>query len=106
MKIKNLHSSFLPERVRPYWNKLPTDVKSSEKVLSFKIKLEAFKKDMISKRFVNYSYFWNVSKEVLGKFKETTMLLIKKSIMDILGLIPMLLRNILLTYIVVESTIR
>ena len=47
-KIKNFHSSFLPERVRHYWNKLPLDGKSSETVLSFKIKLEAFKKDMIS----------------------------------------------------------
>ena len=47
-KVKNFHSSFLPERVRHYWNKLPLDGKSSETVLSFKIKLEAFKKDMIS----------------------------------------------------------
>ena len=62
---------------------------------------------MISKRFANYSYFWNVLKEVLGKkLKETVMLLIKKIIMNILGLVLMLLRNVLLTYIVVDSIIR
>ena len=61
---------------------------------------------MISKLFINYSYFWNVLKEFEEKLKETIMLLIKKSIMNIIGLIPMLLRNVLLTYIVVESIIR
>ena len=34
------------------------------------------------------------------------MLLIKKSTINILGLIPMLLRNVLLAYVVVESIIR
>ena len=34
-------------------------------VLSFKIKLEGFKKDMISKSITNDCFFWNVSNEVL-----------------------------------------
>ena len=50
-KIKNIQKSFLPERVIPYWNKLPPDVKNSVTVLSFKIKLEGFKKAMIPKRY-------------------------------------------------------
>ena len=66
-KIKNIQKSFLPERVIPYcnWNKLPPDVKNSVTVLSFKIKLEGFKKDMISKSITNDCFFWNVSNEVL-----------------------------------------
>ena len=57
-KIKNIQNLFLPERVIPYWNKLPPDI------LSFKIKIEGFKKDMISKSITNDCYFWNVSNEV------------------------------------------
>ena len=64
-KIKNIQKLFLPERVIPYWNKLPPDVKNSVTVLSFKIKLEGFKKYMISKSITNDCFFWNVSTEVL-----------------------------------------
>ena len=39
--------------------------KNSVTVLSFKIKLEGFKKDMISKSITNDCFFWNVSNEVL-----------------------------------------
>ena len=48
-KVKNLQCSFLPERFIPYWNKLPTEVKNCLAVLSFKTRLEGFKKVMISK---------------------------------------------------------
>ena len=41
-KIKNIQKSFLLERVTPYWNKLPSDVKNSVTVLGFTIKLEGF----------------------------------------------------------------
>ena len=34
-KVKNLQCSFLPERVVPYWNKLPSEVKNCLTVLSF-----------------------------------------------------------------------
>ena len=47
-----LQCSFLPERVVPYWNKLPSKVKNCLTVLSFKIGLESFKKNMISKCIV------------------------------------------------------
>ena len=53
----------------PYWNKLPSDVKNCSTVLSFKVRLEGFKKEMISKNSVNDFYFWNVSNEVLGKIE-------------------------------------
>ena len=67
--MKKVHSSFLPERVRPYWNKLPSDVKNCGTVLSFKIRLEAFKKETILNGSVNDSHFWYVSDKVLGKIE-------------------------------------
>jgi hypothetical protein len=68
-KARNLQRSFLPERVLPFWNKLPSEVKNSETVLSFKVKLEVFKKDTISKSIVNDCHFWNVSTEVLSRIE-------------------------------------
>ena len=68
-KMKKVHSSFLPERVRPYWNKLPSDVKNCGTVLSFKIRLEAFKKETILNGSVNDSHFWYDSNKVLGKIE-------------------------------------
>ena len=44
-KVKKLRSSFISERVRPYWNNLPGNVKKSESVDMFKFNLESFKKD-------------------------------------------------------------
>ena len=68
-KIKNIQKSFLPEQVIPNWNKLPLEVKNSVTVLSFKIKLEGFKKEMISKSITNDCFFWNVSNEVLVRIE-------------------------------------
>ena len=68
-KIKNIKKSFLPERVIPYWIKLPPDVKNSVTVLSFKNKSEGFKKDVISKSIINDCFFWNVSNEVLVRIE-------------------------------------
>ena len=75
--FESIQKSFLPERVIPYWNKLPLHVKNSVTVLSFKIKLEGFKKDMISKSITNDCFIWNVSNEEL---KEPVMSVIKKNI--------------------------
>ena len=57
LQNKYSQKSFLPGRVIPYWNKLPPDVKNSATVLSFKIKLEGFKKDMNSKSITNDCFF-------------------------------------------------
>ena len=64
-KTRNLQKSFLPERVIPFWNKLPSGVKSSSSVLDFKIKLEDFKKHNIA----NTGQFWEVSTEVLCRIE-------------------------------------
>ena len=72
-KVRNLQRSFLPERVIPYWNKLPSDVKNSDSVATFKVMLEEFKKSTISKSNISSiskdSQFWEVSNEVLSKIE-------------------------------------
>jgi len=68
-KVRNLQKSFLPERVVPFWNKLPTEVKRSESVLAFKIKLEEFKKSKIADTTATDGQFWDVSNEVLSRIE-------------------------------------
>ena len=87
-KIKNIQKSFLPERVIPYWNKLPPDVKNSVTVLSFKIKLEGFKKDMNSKSITNDCFFWNVSYEVLARIEGVSYISNKEKHNDYLWFHP------------------
>ena len=68
-KVRNLQKSFLPERVVPFWNKLPTEVKRSESVLIFKIKLEEFKKSKLADETATVGQFWDVSNEVLSRIE-------------------------------------
>ncbi|NQZ52218.1 MAG: reverse transcriptase family protein [Moritella sp.] len=63
----NFRKKFLPERVRNFWNVLPTQVKSSPSVDSFKIRLQDFK-DSSSNR--NESNFWEVSDILLDKIEK------------------------------------
>ena len=62
--ICKLRSSFLPERVRNYWNNLPNYVKSSVDVPSFKSNLEIFKRDCSHNSENNY---WEVSNLIINK---------------------------------------
>ena len=64
--IRNLKSSFLPERVVNYWNRLPTKVKTSGSVHEFKIKLEYFKTCCLVENSGNY---WEVSSAILDKIE-------------------------------------
>ena len=66
-KVRKLQKSFLPERVIPFWNKLPSEVKSSASVLTFKIKLDEFKKRNISDTTVGQ--FWEVGSDVLSRIE-------------------------------------
>ena len=63
-KVKKLRSSIISERVRPYWNNLPVNVKKSESVDMFKYNLESYKKDSIC---YNENDYWNVSEVLLEK---------------------------------------
>ena len=69
-KVQNLQRSFLPERVIPVWNKLPSNVKNSDSITSFKVRLEEFKKANISSNINSVSgNFWEVSYEVLSRIE-------------------------------------
>ena len=76
-KVKHLQRSFLPERVIPYWNKLPSGVKNCESVLSFKIQLEEFKKRCLANSMSNDSYFWEISDIVLSKIEGSNYIINK-----------------------------
>ena len=67
--VRNIRKSFLPERVLPFWNALPTFVKNSSSVHDFKINLQVFKSDCISKGVTENHHHWSVSDELISKIK-------------------------------------
>ena len=73
--ICKLRSSFLPERVRNYWNNLPNYVKSSVDVPSFKSNLEIFKRDCSHNSEHNY---WEVSNLIINKIEGNSNYLVNK----------------------------
>ena len=87
-KIKNLRKTFLPERVLPFWNALPVFVKNSYSVNNFKINLEIFKSDCISKGIMNDHHHWSISNEVIGKIEGANYLENKKRHNDYLWFHP------------------
>ena len=64
--VSKLKSSFLPEKVRNYWNNLLDYVKFSVGVPSFKNHLESFKKECLHKCENNYSEVSNLIIEKLN----------------------------------------
>ena len=66
VNVKKIVNSFLSERVIKYWNKLPKEVKYSNSVLDFKIKLESYKSQCTMNDTGN---FWEISTELLGKIE-------------------------------------
>ena len=74
-KIRKLKNSFISERVIPYWNKLPIDVKHVTTVNSFKIALDVFKRNNL---LMDTGNFWEVSDEVLNRIEGPSYLSNKK----------------------------
>ena len=70
-KLQKLQKSFLTERVIESWNKLPVSVKTADSVLSFKMRLEAFKKENI---FETSGNFWGISNDVLSRIENINYL--------------------------------
>ena len=64
--VGKLRSSFLPDRVKNYWNNLPSYVKCSNDVNIFKANLEKFKKECTAR---NENNFWEVSNLILDKIE-------------------------------------
>ena len=73
--IYNLRKGFISNRVISYWNKLPTYVKRSEDVCSFKVNLEKFK--CSSKSILGN--FWEVSTTVIDKIEHSSYLANKEA---------------------------
>ena len=71
LNIKELRNSFIPDRVKLYWNNLPVSVKTSSSVNMFKMNLEIFKKESIDTKDSN---FWDVSRVILDKIEGTSYL--------------------------------
>jgi len=64
--VKKLRSSFISERVKSYWNSLPTSVKTSSSVDMFKANLENHKREC---HLISECNFWDVSRIVLDKIE-------------------------------------
>ena len=64
--IKKFLKSFLPERIRNYWNLLPVYVRNSVSVPIFKVNLEDFKRKCAMVETGNY---WEVSNIVIDKIE-------------------------------------
>ena len=75
-KISNLRSSFLPDRIKNYWNRLPKFVKLSKTVNEFKSQLDIFKNNSTSNHPHNY---WEVSNLILDKIEGKNCYLSNKS---------------------------
>ena len=63
------HREFLcmPTRVVNYWNRLPVELKLVKTVVDFKIGLEAYKKDNISKQ----GNYWDLSDEIFSQINDS-----------------------------------
>ena len=84
-KVDKLYNRFLPQRVNAYWNKIPKDVRASDDVLDFKIKLENFKKSTKNSNLLGpNNYFWEVSDMVLDKIESGNYLSNKGKFNDFL----------------------
>ena len=71
----NVRKAFFSERVRPYWNKLPTSVKKSKNVEQFKVNLAKFK----TANIYESGNYWEVSNELIGKIEHAGYLSNKNS---------------------------
>ena len=71
LKVGKLRNSFIPERVKSYWNTLPIAVKTSPNVDMFKMNLETYKRQCINSMESN---FWHVSEVLLEKIEGPTYL--------------------------------
>ena len=66
--IKKFLNSFLPERIRNYWNFLPVHVRNSVSVPILKVNLEDFKRKCV---MVDTGNYWEVSNIVIDKIEGT-----------------------------------
>ena len=74
-KVSNLRKDFFSERVINHWNGLPTNVKLSTSVDTFKVNLEVYKQRSIKDSLDgNDGKFWEVSEHVLNRIETPSYL--------------------------------
>ena len=74
-KVSNLRRDFFSERVINHWNGLPTNVKLSTSVDTFKVNLEVYKQKSIKDSLDgNDGKFWEVSEHVLNRIETPSYL--------------------------------
>ena len=74
--ICKLRQSFLPDRIKNYWNSLPVYVKSSENVINFKINLDKFKNESVDSCS---NKFWEFSNLIIDQIEGNPNYLINKN---------------------------
>ena len=60
-------SKLLSDSLVNFWNKLPEELRLSKNVVDFKIRLESYKKDNISKK----GNYWDLSDEIFSRINDT-----------------------------------
>ena len=68
-KCDALKRSFLCERVREYWDRLPFDVKMAPSIDSFNNRLENYKSDCLNSTITRPGNFWELSNAVLDRIE-------------------------------------
>ena len=68
-KLKTLKRNFINERVKSFWNQLPSAVKNSLSLNCFKSGLEDFKNKCVSLGLSGNGNFWELSGEVLKRIE-------------------------------------
>ena len=86
--ICKLKRNYINERVRNFWNKLPSYVKNSQSVNCFKSNLDNFKYVCLNLGGREQGHFWELSFEVLNRIESNNYLLKKESHNEYLKLNP------------------
>ena len=69
-KFESIKRNFINERVKLFWNKLPSEVKNSSSLNDFKNGLEKFKNNSLCAS----GNFWELSNEVLNRIESSNYL--------------------------------
>ena len=91
--IQQIHRRFLTERVREIWNKLPSTVRDSESVNSFKCNLADFKNYCMTKNLKSDNYYWNISEVILERIETPSYLESRTKQVNYLKLHPFLAKK-------------
>ena len=73
-KLESVKRNFINERVKLFWNKLPSEVRNASSLNDFKSGVEKFKMDTISLGELESGNYWDLSYEVLKRIESANYL--------------------------------